>query len=614
MLAVLTEGEGHLHLMNERGQTDAALAVALAGGDPAESYALVLGSQGVVGRLAIQSRAQIRQAMKPATLALSERLNKVQARLAQLALEPDVRDPDAHAELLQSLRAERDAAERTLRQEVVVAQGPRVGPVDVQAALPPHTALVDLFVHASYVAARYEDGVFAEAGHWGADRLGAWILRSGDKDIRHVDLGPVQRIEVAIEEHLSAVSKDGALRGVALVGAKAPADMSGSTLRQFIWEPLEEHVRGCRTVFLSPDGGIGRLPFETLPDEAGRYLIEDVAFVYLSDGVALVERRGAGAALSSSMLVVGDVDYDRAAEAVRPAGKRVVVPTWGAGVDSGTSMPAPGDDTPTGEWTVTRSASPAMLRRALGRRNWMPIPGTRRESLAIAEVHRSNRRGERTETLLQGDEATETRLKLEMPRHAILHLATHGFFQPDGLPSMWDAAPQVMREAPDDESLTKTARQLTGLHPGLLSGLVFAGANRSVEDDVTTAVELTVDDGYLTASEVGLLDLSGTDLVVLSACETGLGRPQAGAGLLGLRRAFHMAGADTVISSLWAVKDESTSKLMQDFYVNLLSKDMGRHEALRAAQLAMLQKNRAEHGKALPSTWGAFVLSGEWRR
>ncbi len=121
------------------------------------------------------------------------------------------------------------------------------------------------------------------------------------------------------------------------------------------------------------------------------------------------------------------------------------------------------------------------------------------------------------------------------------------------------------------------------------------------------------DDGYLTASEVTLLDLSAVDLVVLSACETGLGRPQSGEGLLGLRRAFHMAGADTVISSLWSVKDESTSELMQSFYANLFFKGMGRHEALRAAQLEMLQRNRMEHGNALPSTWGAFVLSGEWR-
>jgi CHAT domain-containing protein len=160
--------------------------------------------------------------------------------------------------------------------------------------------------------------------------------------------------------------------------------------------------------------------------------------------------------------------------------------------------------------------------------------------------------------------------------------------------------------------MTETAARLTGLHPGLLSGLVLAGANRPAEDDADAGAPVR-DDGYLTASEVMLLDLSGVDLVVLSACDTGLGRPQSGEGLIGLRRAFRMAGSKTVISSLWSVKDESTSELMQSFYANLFFKGMGRHEALRTAQLEMLARNRAEHGRPRPSTWGPFVLSGEWR-
>ena len=89
-------------------------------------------------------------------------------------------------------------------------------------------------------------------------------------------------------------------------------------------------------------------------------------------------------------------------------------------------------------------------------------------------------------------------------------------------------------------------------------------------------------------------------------------RAKSGEGLIGLRRAFRTAGAKTVISSLWSVKDESTAELMRDFYKNLWLKGMGRLEALRSAQLAMLNKNRMEHGDPLPSTWGAFVLSGEW--
>ena len=169
---------------------------------------------------------------------------------------------------------------------------------------------------------------------------------------------------------------------------------------------------------------------------------------------------------------------------------------------------------------------------------------------------------------------------------------------------MWAAA---LDEASGEQrrEMTEGSKRLVGLHPGLLSGLVFAGAN-------TPAPEGR-DDGFLTAEEVTWLDLSGVELVVLSACETGLGRPQSGEGLIGLRRAFRTAGAKTVISSLWSVKDESTSELMQSFYANLFFEGMGRHEALRAAQLKMLQANRREDGTGLPSTWGPFVLSGEWR-
>jgi len=100
---------------------------------------------------------------------------------------------------------------------------------------------------------------------------------------------------------------------------------------------------------------------------------------------------------------------------------------------------------------------------------------------------------------------------------------------------------------------------------------------------------------------------------VLSACETALGERRAGEGMIGLRRAFGLAGAKTVVSSLWSVKDRSTSELMQRFYENLWRKRQGRAEALRHAQLELLARNRASEHEALPSTWGAFVLSGEWR-
>ena len=104
-------------------------------------------------------------------------------------------------------------------------------------------------------------------------------------------------------------------------------------------------------------------------------------------------------------------------------------------------------------------------------------------------------------------------------------------------------------------------RGVVGFHPGLLSGLALAGANRPPEPGQ--------DDGILTAPEVAELDLAGVELVALSACETGLGESAGGEGLLGLQRAFQEAGVGSVVASLWSVDDAATRALMERFYQNL---------------------------------------------
>ena len=134
----------------------------------------------------------------------------------------------------------------------------------------------------------------------------------------------------------------------------------------------------------------------------------------------------------------------------------------------------------------------------------------------------------------------------------------------------------------------------------------FAGANRrlsgqSVPDDL--------DDGVLTAYEASTLNLQGTELVVLSACETGLGEVAAGEGVFGLRRALQVAGAEAVLMSMWSVPDQETQELMTLFYRKWLA-GTEMHEALRQAQLEMRQRVKERYGKDLPQYWGAFVLVG----
>lgn len=161
----------------------------------------------------------------------------------------------------------------------------------------------------------------------------------------------------------------------------------------------------------------------------------------------------------------------------------------------------------------------------------------------------------------------------------ILHLATHGFFLED-------------QHRDPEEALGR----LAGLHresPLLRSGLALAGANTWLRHGRLPAE----------AEDVSGMDLSGTELVVLSACQTGLGQVHVGEGVFGLRRAFVLAGAKTLVMSLWKVADDLTRELMADFYRRLLAGE-GRAEALRRAQRAL----KARHPD--PYAWGAFVCLG----
>ena len=211
------------------------------------------------------------------------------------------------------------------------------------------------------------------------------------------------------------------------------------------------------------------------------------------------------------------------------------------------------------------------------------LPGTKKETEDIAAMLRSKNW---KANLLLAQYATEEEIKkLESP--AILHIATHGFFLPD-------------EDTGDEKTLgfsTEQARQ----NPLLRSGLLMAGASAPKNNAL-----LKQDDGILTAYEASLLNLQNTDLVILSACETGLGELVNGQGVYGLQRAFLTAGAKSIVMSLWVVDDDATQNLMTGFYQNYLESDPKntKRKSLRQAQLAL--KKQYPH----PYYWGAFVLIG----
>lgn len=573
-LASLSEGERYSYLAHLLWQFEFQLSLASAIGNArvrTEAYDAVLEWKGRIGRLVASSREQLTSRMGVRERAMLDDLRRSQAELSKRVLATEIPDRELHDRRLAELRDECGRAERALHAFAASTGGFQPATFrELKSKLETGSAIIDFFAYRLYQPGEYRT-IEASPRH-----TSVWITRP-DRDVPiEVRLGPTTAIDTAVRTFLEDLVAN---RGV--VQGAGPEDDPGAELRALLWDPIALHLEGIKTVFVSPDGALGTLPFEVLPLADGSFAVENLAFVYAQDASTLLHARDHTGKIDS-LLAVGAVDFKNRSK-------------WEPSEKDAKASP------PEVPETLMLASSPL---RGSFTEYWFRLPATGRESQVVSEIHKESFGVDGRRLLLQGDQPGEKRLKYELTRHAALHLATHGYFQPKGMPSMWDSArneagKRVMR-------MSDEARHLVGKHPGLLSGLVCAGANRGGENGG--------EDGYLTAEEVAWLDLSGVELVVLSACETGLGTAQSGEGLIGLRRAFRMAGAKTVISSLWSVKDDSTAVLMRDFYANLWLRGMARHEALRAAQLTMLKRNRIEFGEGLPSTWGAFVLAGEWRR
>ena len=208
--------------------------------------------------------------------------------------------------------------------------------------------------------------------------------------------------------------------------------------------------------------------------------------------------------------------------------------------------------------------------------------------------------------------ASEAMFREHAGKYRFLHLATHGFF-----------ASETLKSALGSDELQRSSRgrlasgdsEVRGMNPDLLSGLALAGANLEPVPGKN--------DGILTTQEIAFLPLNGVETAVLSACETGLGEVAGGEGLIGIQRTFQIAGVRTTVASLWKVNNQATRVLMERFYRNLWEKEMNHLDALREAQLYILNnpesvrslgvKNNEAAKRASPKLWAAFQLSGDWR-
>jgi len=366
--------------------------------------------------------------------------------------------------------------------------------------------------------------------------------------IHRVELGRAQDVDDRILEWRRALGDGQTLTW--------RIDRRGEEVRALIWDPLRDLLADANRLIVSPDGPISALPFAALP-MGGRYLIEDMPVTYVERAQEVLAPPNDG--VGAGVLAVGGVDFDGIGDSISNPTRHQP--------GSGTRGAACVDD------------------------DFDPLPGTRRELSVIADTWARSRYRREPTTDLGDGHATEQAVAQAMAGKRLIHLGTHGFF-----------ATGRCRSALTGGGETSGA-QVTGYNPLLLSGVVLAGVN-------APRTGLQPYDGILTAEEIGTLDLRGVQLVVLSACNTGLGEVQSGEGVLGLRSAFAAAGAESVVMSLWAVPDKATSAVMTSFYDLLLHRrrPVVPADALRQAQLALLEENRESTGHGHPGSWAGFVV------
>ena len=461
---------------------------------------------------------------------------EARSRLARLILATaDGREHPERVAMIQELGSQKERLERELAAALPEFARKRALEQsrydDLLKVLPEETAILDLL---RFTRFEQDPQVKGDKGWRRTPGYVGFVVSKG-QPVRMVDLGPAQPIEDAVTRWRQAIVR----------GQDSPA---AADLRKLVWEPLARHLpKGTATVYLAPDGALSRIPWARCPATGqGRCSWSSTHWrpsrtsPFLLDHLT-APKAGGHDRTAGLMLAVGGVAY---------------------GLE-----PKPVDDERTRLQLL--AARPAETKRG-GENGWIDLPGTLQELDAVSRLAAS-----RTILRLQAAEAGTARLVQELPRARWAHIATHGFFANPSIRSVL---------TPDPELFTQIGRERIGAglrNPLVLSGLVLAGANLPASGD-----PLAHDDrGILTAEAIAGLDLSGLDLVVLSACETGLGLVGGGEGVFGLQRAFHLAGAHNVIASLWKVDDQATAAPMTIFYDRLWKQGKPPIEALREAQL-----------------------------
>lgn len=493
----------------------------------------------------IDSNAALRARSGPEDRARFDELNAVTSKLATLVLNgPRGGSLETHQSEVELLTRHRETIEDELNR-ITAGQFERTSAVALDAVKAAIPADAALIEFAIYRP--YDPKTAIESDEsYGEQRYIAYVI-SRNAEVEWRELGPTKVIDDAVDVFRRA------LRNPDSGGIRASARL----LDEKVMRPIRALTGDRARLLIAPDGRLALIPFEALIDEDGRYLIESYSISYLGSGRDLL-RMQVKRPSASQPLIVAD-------------------PFFG--------------EPPVAQLAADRPALSERVRAVRGITTgedltnvyFAPLTGTAHEARSIKSLFPEAE-------VLTRSEASEALIR-SAHSPSILHIATHGFFleDPDDQTATDDPAAQNTR------ALQATARIE---NPLLRSGLALAGANLASTGE---------GDGILTALEAAGLNLWGTKLVTLSACDTGVGEVRNGEGVYGLRRALFIAGTETLVMSLWPVSDYVTRQMMTSYYTGL-RRGLGRGEALRQAQLTMLRRTDRRH----PFYWASFIQSGEW--
>ncbi|MBK8561944.1 MAG: CHAT domain-containing protein [Saprospiraceae bacterium] len=488
-------------------------------------------------------------------LATTEQYNQLKSYHRRLATE--YAKPIAERKNVEELEEKANTLEKDLTRSVA-GFGEAMRQVtwqEVQQKLMPGEAAVE-FVHYKFVDPKPTDSTM----------YAALVLLPGAKEPAFIPLFEEKQLDGLLQP--KGKSKPDFVDGLYTIGD------AKNLLYDLLWQPLEQALSEAQTVYFSPSGLLHRLNLGVIAmppmlrgEEPGETLADRYRLIELGSTRQLVVPSSTKSTGNDAMLYGGllyEMDSMAIASAISSLGNELLATRRGLDFANADSTLRGG------KWNYLR---------------WTDVEVSSTEEIfAEADLRPTVRKG------YEGTEESFKAIGTNGPSPRVLHLATHGFFFPD--PKTTDRGRQT---ADGGEPVFKISD-----HPMIRSGLVLAGGNYAWQTGKPYRPDR--EDGILTAYEISQMNLSNTELVVLSACETGLGDIQGNEGVYGLQRAFKIAGAKYLIMSLWQVPDFQTQELMTNFYSLWLEDEMPIPDAFRAAQKAMRNKYKS------PFLWAGFVL------